>query len=336
MRCMSSILSYLRYRIAAIAMWLVALASVYAVFALSDLPMASARYIALLITFAFFVLMAFGATGFFRRRALLRQLMQATEKMESELPQPGNGVERDYQALVKSLIAEQTAMKKAHDTAESDSLTYYTLWVHQIKTPIAAMRLVMQERGEGADPDGVLSQELFKIERYADLALRYAKLRQIADDLVIERVALNLAVRESVKKFGLLFVYQKLSVDIGPIARIVTSDKRWLMFILEQILSNAVKYTKTGGVTIQETDTGLTIADTGIGIRSEDLPRIFERGYTGYNGRLDARASGVGLFLAKRAADALHIGLSAASKPGEGTVMTLTIPGEWHDEEQYL
>ena len=140
----------------------------------------------------------------------------------------------------------------------------------------------------------MLKQELFKVERYAELALQYLKLSDIANDLVIERCDLGRIVRESVKKYGLLFVYKGLSAEIAPLDLAVVSDAKWLGFILEQLISNAVKYTNAGGVKIFAENGCLVIEDSGIGIRAEDLPRIFEKGYTGYNGRVDTRASGVG------------------------------------------
>ena len=176
------------------------------------------------------------------------------------------------------------------------------------------------------DTAGVIKQELFKIEQYADLALRYVKLTDISSDLVIERCFLEDIVSASVKKYAVLFVYQKLSLDMVPTDRKVMSDKRWLGFILEQILSNAIKYTYAGGVKIYLQNEKLVIEDTGIGIRAEDLPRIFMKGYTGCNGRLDNRASGIGLYLAKKAADALGITITVDSKVGMGTKVTLAFP----------
>ena len=176
----------------------------------------------------------------------------------------------------------------------------------------------------------LLRMELFKVEQYADLALKFIKLSDIASDLVIEQCDLNEIAHASVKKNSLLFVYQKLSVKIEPLAKSVPSDSMWLGFILGQLLSNAVKYTRTGGVRIYMDGSALVVEDTGIGIRKEDLPRIFEKGYTGYNGRMDNRASGIGLYLVKRTADALNIQIHVESELGNGTRVRMTFPK--HDE----
>ncbi len=296
------------------------------VYSLAGLPMLYGWYTLLLSVFTLVCLLFFDATRYCKKRQLLSSLSPAVEELARALPEPADGLEADYRALVLSLEEQHARTRSALIAARDESLAYYTLWIHQIKTPIAAMRLVLQKMED--DEAAVLLQELFKVEQYSDLALRYAKLTDIASDLIPEHCDLSEVVHECVKKYGLLFIYQKLTVQIAPISRTVIGDKRWLAFIVEQILSNAVKYTKTGGVKIWQEQKKLVIADTGIGIRTQDLPRIFERGYTGCNGRLDSRASGIGLYLAKKAADALGISISVASTPGKGTTVTLTFPEE--------
>jgi signal transduction histidine kinase len=291
---------------------------------LANQDMLYARYIVLLISFFFVLIMIVDGVRFIRRRRILRGLATGLYSTNRALPEPANALEADYSSLLQDLSLAYDGLKAQLFTARSDSLEYYTLWVHQIKTPIAALRLVIANMdGEAA---GIIRQELFKIEQYADLALRYIKLSDISSDLVIEACGINDIVRESVKKYGVMFVYKKLSVDISPLGNEVMSDKRWLCFILEQILSNALKYTNAGGIRIYMEGAALTIEDSGIGIRPEDLPRIFAKGYTGYNGRIDNRASGIGLYLAKKAADALGISIRVTSKVGEGTRVTLGFP----------
>lgn len=296
---------------------------------LTEQDMQAAWYASLMLVFFLFLALLTGLTPFLRRRRILRSLLGTLDTAARELPEPGNAVERDYAALVSAISRECDSYRRRLTNAQNDTLEYYTLWIHQIKTPIAAMRLVLEQmQGEQA---GLIRQELFKVEQYADLALRYARLTGPCADVLAERCELLPLIRASVKKFGVLFVYQKLYVHIEPIPFSVISDRKWLSFIIEQVLSNAVKYTKTGGVTITSEDGALVIADTGIGIRPEDLPRIFERGYTGINGRIDSRASGIGLYLAKKAADSIGVTITVASKPGEGTRVTLRFPAESPD-----
>ncbi|MDO4571911.1 MAG: sensor histidine kinase [Clostridia bacterium] len=323
---MRRLAGYLRYRAMPIALWLVSLAVLAVLSALGGLAPVYARYAMLLISFFFLLLMLLGAAGYFRRLRALAALRETADRLSGALPEPGNAVEAAYQALLEELLEDGRRLRRDTAAAREDSLGYYTLWVHQIKTPIAAMRLLLQ--GEDDPQSRALGSELFKVEQYADLALRYAKMQEIVSDVIVERFPLMPVVREAVKKYGLLFVHKRLGVHIEETELQVTSDRRWLQFILEQLLSNAVKYTRRGGVSIGVEEGALVIADTGQGIRPEDLPRIFERGYTGYTGRLDARASGIGLYLVKRAADALRIDIRAESAPEAGTRMILRFPEE--------
>ena len=259
-----------------------------------------------------------------RKRRQMAQIRERTELIPRELPEALDGLCADYDALIRALSHENEKLKTESLRLLEEQKEYYTLWVHQIKTPISAMRLLLDAKDD--ESTRLLKQELFKVDQYADLALKFVKLGDIADDLVIEHCDLNEIAHQAVKKYSLLFVYNKLSIQIEPLARDIPSDAMWLGFILGQLLSNSVKYTRTGGVHIYMDHSALVVEDSGIGIRKEDLPRIFEKGYTGYNGRMDARASGIGLYLAKRAADALGISIAVFSELGKGTRVSLRFP----------
>lgn len=346
---MSDLVRFLQYRRALLIYYLITAALLLLVAFLTDVARVTALYLLLLFSFALAVILLIEGVRFFRTIRALRRLDTDIRVLRERLPVPADAMQAECYALLGRLDAENEALRQRIDAVQTEQIGYYTLWVHQIKTPIAAMRLLLADMdvaapgdadagdahaefdaagGEkhGGNEPALLMQELFKIERYADLALRYAKLSDIASDLVIAPCALSDVVHESVKKFAIPFIYKKLFVDVQPMQRTVMTDSRWLMFILEQVISNAVKYTRTGGVTVALNGNALSVTDTGAGIRAEDLPRIFERGYTGYNGRVDTRASGVGLYLAKKAADALHIGISVRSALGEGTTVTLLLP----------
>jgi signal transduction histidine kinase len=336
---MIELLSFLKHRLSFIVFYVITVIIIACVMYLAGLDMTYARYISVLISFFFLLFMYLDGLRFYRHRKILKTLSDGlyTYLAELKLPPASDALERDYIRLIEELGAAYDGIKKKLAKAQNDSLEYFTLWVHQIKTPIAALRLVLSQAdggNSGTDMTGVIKQELFKIERYADMALRYIKLADIASDLIIEPCELGEAVHETAKKFGILFVYQKLSLDIEPINASVLCDKRWLGFILEQIISNAVKYTVSGGVKIYMDNGSLVVKDSGIGIRSEDLPRVFTKGYTGYNGRIDNRASGIGLYLAKKTADALGITIRIDSKVGEGTAVTLAFPE--HDRDIYI
>lgn len=183
----------------------------------------------------------------------------------------------------------------------------------------------LQEKQDAA----VCRQELFKIESYVEMALNYLRFEEMSNDLVLERNSLEQLVRQVVKKYAAIFIYNHISIQLEHLDYTVLTDEKWFCFVLEQILSNALKYTKQGSVKIsaEESANGLRVLvkDTGIGIRSEDLPRIFEKGFTGYNGRMDKKASGLGLYLCKGVCEKLGHGISVASKEGEGTTVILTL-----------
>lgn len=199
-------------------------------------------------------------------------------------------------------------------------LDYYTTWVHQIKTPIAVMKLYLAEE---TPEHRAMAAELFRMEQYVDMVLQYLRLGSGENDLVIEEYKLDELIRETVRKFAAQFVLRKLRLTYVATEKTIVTDRKWFCCILEQLLSNAIKYTPEGGVTVAMEGEWLRISDTGIGIAPEDLPRIFEKGYTGQNGRLERSASGLGLYLTRRAAELLHIPITVESRLGQGTTFTL-------------
>lgn len=319
---LSGLLAFLRYRLSTLLFYGIAVVLTFVIQFLAGQNMIYARYTVLLMSFFLAIILLCDGVRFAHRRRALREL--SLYAPPRELPSPTDALQADYIQALAELAAAYDGLKARLNAAHGETLEYYTLWVHQIKTPIAALTLLLADMESGQA--GVMKQELFKIEQYADLALRYIKLEDIASDIVIENCDVGDVVRECVKKFGVLIVYKRLSISIEPIDASVLSDRRWLSFILEQALSNAVKYTPSGTIRISLENNRLTVTDIGIGIRPEDVPRIFSKGYTGQNGRLDGRASGIGLYLAKKAADALNIRLQVQSRLGEGTSFTLILP----------
>lgn len=318
------LLDYCNSRRPVILLFLFSIGIVLLLGNLARMDMAYVRYVCVLIGFVFVCILLADGARYRRSRRNLSQLEGRPELLPRELPEPIDGLAAEYDALIRALTQENERLKTQSLRQQEEQREYYTLWIHQIKTPISAMRLLLEDRGD--ENAKLLKQELFKVDQYADLALKFVKLGDIANDLVIERCDLNEIARAAVKKYSLLFVYSKLTVQIDPLSKEVPCDSMWLEFILCQLLSNSIKYTRSGGVRIYMEQNALVVADTGIGIRKEDLPRIFEKGYTGYNGRMDTRASGIGLYLVKRAADALGIALDVRSALGCGTQVSLRFP----------
>ncbi|MEN6595485.1 MAG: sensor histidine kinase [Clostridiaceae bacterium] len=321
---MRKIVSYLNARRAMLIFFVLTILVIRLLGYLAAQDTVYVKYETLLISFAFVCVTLIDGARYRRKRRQLEQIGRRTELLPRELPEPMDALSRDYDELIRTFCQESEQLRAKYNTESAEQEEYYTLWVHQIKTPISAMRLLLDNRDD--ENARLLKQELFKVEQYADLALKFVKLGDLSGDLVIELCDLNEIARTAVKKYSLLFVYNRLTVAIDPLVHEVVSDAMWLGFILQQLLSNCVKYTHSGGVRIYMERGELVVRDTGIGIRKEDLPRIFEKGYTGYNGRMDNRASGIGLYLSKRAADVLGIQIRVESELGVGTAVYLRFP----------
>lgn len=236
---------------------------------------------------------------------------------------------------------ERDRMRWEERTAECRD--YYTMWTHQIKTPISAMRLLL-ENGEAHDRnDFLMREELFKIEQYAEMALTFQRLESISSDLVVQEYDLGTMLKNAVKKYAVLFINKGLGVELQEMELKVLTDEKWFGFCVEQLLSNSIKYTPEGTIVFRaelsegeqpgEKKAILYMEDTGIGIRPEDLPRIFEKGFTGYNGRLDKKSTGIGLYMCRKIFLHLGIHVRAESERGKGTRMILTLPCTDHDRK---
>ena len=238
------------------------------------------------------------------------------------LPEADSLAEEDYQSMIRALGAELERLAAETDAERQDLLDYYTAWVHQIKTPIAVMRLKLSS---DTAEHHALRAELQRIEQYVEMVLQYVRISSESSDLVIREYSLDELIREAIRKQATLFVQKRLRLSYVPVDATVVTDQKWFVCILDQLLSNAVKYTNEGTVTVEFRGGLLKISDTGIGIAPEDLPRIFEKGYTGSNGRIDQRSSGLGLYLAKKSAELLSIPLRAESVIGSGSTFTLDL-----------
>lgn len=254
-------------------------------------------------------------------------LKKHKELSYGELPTPKSLIEEDYQSIIAKL-KEEAEMRASSATQDyNNMIEYYTVWAHQIKTPIAAMRLNLQS--EDSESARKLMGDLNRIESYVEMVLTFLRLDSDSTDYVIKEHDLDEIIKSSVRKFSREFILKKLTLNYEPVKYKCITDEKWLEFIIEQVISNAVKYTSEGGVRIYMDEPGLlVIEDTGIGISAEDLPRIFENGYTGFNGREDKRASGIGLYLCKRIADNLGHKITAESTPGVGTKMIIDVRGK--------
>ena len=231
-------------------------------------------------------------------------------------------IEEDYRHLMVSLSDSLSKEKEEHAASYNAMLDYYTMWVHQIKTPISALSLIIQNM-EDQETGSRLRSQLLQVENYADMALNYLRLSSESNDLQFAKVNVDEVVRGEIKRAMTMFLSKGLSVDFTPSNLEVTTDKKWLGFIVGQLLSNAIKYQKSGTVHFYGEESSFTIEDEGIGISKEDLPRIFEKGYTGYNGHNEKKSTGLGLYLVKKAADMISAEVLFDSEVGKGTKVTI-------------
>ena len=268
-----------------------------------------------------------------RRHMQLSGMKKLSAAMLSTMPPVESIEEGDYQELIRALQDEIAELSNASAARYQNLMEYYTVWVHQIKTPITSMRLTLQN--EDTPLSRKLTSDLFQIEQYVEMVLAFMRLDSDSSDYVFKEYGIDAIVKQAVTKFASEFIDRKIRLDYEPIEKSVVTDEKWLSFVLEQLLSNALKYTRRGSVKIylQEPMT-LCVEDTGIGIAPEDLPRIFEKGYTGYNGRKDKRASGLGLYLCKRICHKLGVGIRVSSAPDRGTTVYLEL--EQYDLNTHL
>ena len=284
--------------------------------------------------------------GFYRYRKKVEQLeliAAAPDINLSQMDSPVGQDERFQQEIMQQLNQMRIDVENASQKASEDMTDYYTMWAHQIKTPIFALRLLLQESSE--ENKEKLS-ELFKIEQYVEMVLGYLRTEDMSSDLKLSRCSLDRIIRDQIHKYAGIFVSKKLTLTYESISQDVLTDEKWLGFVIGQILSNALKYTRSGEIRIYlekklslDTDDvsisigndgcnkveniTLVIEDTGIGIRAEDIPRIFEKGYTGVNGRDDNRATGIGLYLSNKIMRKLGHRLYITSAEGKGTKVFL-------------
>lgn len=252
------------------------------------------------------------------RECIMKNILIATEKF----PEPQTVAEADYLEIIEKLRRINSETETKFQNERQESIDYYTAWVHQIKTPISAMQMILQS--EDTPEHYELLAELFRIEQYTGMVLSYFRLSENSSDFVFRNYELNDIIKKAVRKYAPQFIRKKIKLNYNPVSVTVLTDEKWLSFIIEQILSNAVKYTYSGSVTISVSQNKiLRIADTGIGIAPEDIPRIFEKGFTGYNGRANSKSTGLGLYLCKKASDKLSHKICVESEEGKGSIFSL-------------
>ena len=306
-----------------VGLFLVLTISIFAlVFSMYDIKLEAILYASMLCLTAGLLFEGVHLISYLRRHTEQQKRLQGLPISYTELLPPRTLAEQDLQAMVQKLGEQYTAVTTDWQRQQKESLDYYSAWVHQIKTPISSMKMILQQ--EDTEENYLLSAELFRIEQYTEMALQYLRLDSKTNDFVFQQYDLDSIIRQAIRKYAPQFILRKIRLIYEPVSMTILTDEKWMLFLLEQLLSNAIKYTPHGSVTISVTpEKVLQVADTGIGIAPEDLPRIFEKGFTGYNGRADKKSTGLGLYLCQQAAKKISVSLSVTSEVGKGSVFSV-------------
>lgn len=366
---------------------------------LYNIRMDAVQYAFILSAVWFVLFIVWDYIRYIRRHREVAEMEQRLDSGLDRVPDPVTLIEEDYQRAVMKLYEARRELESSNRIIRQEMADYYGMWVHQIKTPIAAMHVLLQaseecrlnaedqakntESGLYAGRSAELGQyvremkmELFKIEQYVEMVLTYLRMEEMSSDLSFEVCSLDSVIKQAVRKYSQMFIFKKIKLEYTPVETKVLTDEKWLEFVIGQILSNALKYTMPDGSTsapdeagiagrisiymedrvhvvreegtdmedrvhmareegadmadsgftdeIQTREPCLVVEDTGIGIWPEDLPRVFEKGFTGYNGRTDKKSTGIGLYLCKSVMDKLMHKIWIESEAGKGTKVYLS------------
>lgn len=292
------------------------------VFALCGIEFKYVWYPTVLGCMALVICLVVDFVCYYKKCRSLTMVENSIDVTLDNLPKTSNQIEEMYTELLKLLTNEKNEEINNILNSKKETMEYVTLWSHQIKTPITALQLLANDTDEEIRIE--ILNRLFEIEQYQDMMLQYLRLEGGGNDYVLADYSVKDMVNQAVKYFARIFISKGISVKIQvDESRKVVTDEKWMVFVLKQLISNALKYTSKGEICISFDNDELLIKDSGIGIAKEDLPRIFDRGYTGYNGRKDKKATGLGLYLTKQILDRLNHKIEIDSQIGVGTRVSI-------------
>ncbi len=283
-----------------------------------------------------FLVVVIGTVDFFSYKKRVKQLRMIARQAVSdqmEIPDAADAIEEGFHDIVENIGIDRKLTIGELQRKQQEMQEYYAMWVHQIKTPIAAMQLLLQMKRAELESEAEfaylyeLEDELFRIEQYVNMALQFQRIQAPGNDFVFKKVSLDKVIREVIRKYAKVMIRKKIPLNYAGTNQKAVSDEKWLGFVVEQILSNAIKYSKETAISIDVINRDewcyIQIADHGIGIREEDIPRVFEKGYTGYNGHSDKRSTGIGLYLSKMILEKIGHSISIESEIGKGTTVLI-------------
>lgn len=275
--------------------------------------------------------------GYFYRKAFFKGLVETIENAEEQFailfPEVQTNQQKRFLELLKKIHQDNRNQLQHLNDEKKDQQEFILSWIHEVKLPIAASRLLM-ENSESKTTDYLIDKfedELDKIDNYVEQALYYSRIDSFSTDYFITEVTANQIIKSSVKKYSKLFINKEIQFQMDDSTQFVQSDSKWLGFVIDQIIANSIKYTERGGkvaVQFEEDDREkrISILDSGIGIATEDLSRVFQKGFTGLTGRNQHKSTGIGLYLAKQLTRKLGHTLSIQSEEGKYTKVTIHFP----------
>lgn len=320
------VLRYLKEKLKFVIMEILFFIIFVFIFSLYNILVEPVVYATLLCAVLALIFLVVDCSYYYKRHKVLMDMKKKIDLSIEEMPKPNTVLSEDYSRLIEILNDKRIEIESGGDRVKSDLYEYCTLWAHQIKTPIAAMRLFLQ--CNESDENKELSMEVFKIEQYVEMILQYIRMGNMGNDLLLKQYDLDTIIKDAIHKYAKVFIRKKISLDYSGVDESVLTDEKWLTFVIEQIISNSLKYTKEGTISIymeEGKDKVLVIEDTGIGIEEEDLPRICEKGFTGYNGRADKKSTGIGLYLCREILKKLSHEIRIESEVGQGTKVYINL-----------
>lgn len=321
---MKLFMHYLKDRLFFIMIYMVSVLVCLCVFKLYDLELEAFAYAFMILCVLLVVCFLFDYYKYYKKHQTRVTLRSNSNVSLSCDLQDSSLIGEDYHEIL-------VAMKEYHDqyveSSESkmhDLEDYFTMWVHQAKLPIAAMKLLLEDEKLSRSE---IKLQLLRMDQYTDMVLAYLRLNSTHTDFLFKELELDDLIRQSIRRFSTEFIRKHIQLQFKETGDVILSDEKWLVFVLEQILSNSLKYTNENGLIsiYMKSKNILVIEDNGIGISASDLNRVFEKGYTGINGRSDKTASGLGLYLCKNILDMLNHKIRIESSVGKGTRVLLDL-----------
>lgn len=336
-----SFLKYLKENFRLVIFYIILMSFISTVICLDRRNRALTSNIFYIIFVSLFMFILYLITDYFIKSSQIKTLseLETSEDKTPVLPKPMDSKDEIYSSIINGLYSQYTSSVKELENNFIENKDFMTAWAHEIKTPITTSELIIERGMQSLSKDTLtsLNEELMKIDDYVEKVLYYSRSDSFSKDYVISEIVIVKLIKESIKKHSIIFIKKGIKVIVNvQDTIIIDSDKKWLLFIFDQLLSNALKYTDTKGTVTfnyseDEKEGLLSVEDDGVGIKAEDLNRVFNKAYTGFNGRNEnIKATGLGLYLSQKLARRLGHYLSIESEYGRGTKVYIHFP-KWTD-----